>query len=58
MMCSPIYNVKLGKMTLEHNDKKLQRMHDMERNGALMCAALIVLSMLVVISFVVLWLIV
>lgn len=53
-MCSPIYNVKLGKMTLEHNDKKLQRMHDMERNGALMCAALIALSMLVVISFVVL----
>lgn len=57
-MCSPIYNVKLGKMTLVHNDKKLQRMHDMERNGALMCAALIVLSMLVVISLGVLWLIV
>lgn len=57
-MCSPIYNVKLGKTTLDHNDKKLQRMHDMEREGALMCAALIVLSMLVVISFVVLWLIV
>lgn len=57
-MCSPIYNVKLGKMTLDHNDKKLQRMHDMERNGALMCAALIVLSMLVVISLGVLWLIV
>ena len=58
MMCSPIYNVKLGKMPLDHNDKNIQRMHDMERNGALMCAALIVLSMLVVISFVVLWLIV
>lgn len=58
MMCSPIYNVKLGKMTLDRNDEKLQQMHDMERNGALMCAALIVLSMLVVISFVVLWLIV
>lgn len=58
MMCSPIYTVKLRKIPLDHNDKKLQRMHDMERNGALMCAALIVLSMLVVISFVVLWLIV
>ena len=57
-MCSPIYNVKLGKMTLDHNDKNLQRMHDMERNGALMCAALIVLSMVVMISFIVYWLIV
>lgn len=57
-MCSPIYNVKLGKMTLDHNDKKLQRMHDMERNGALMCAALLMLSMVVMISFIVYWLIV
>lgn len=55
-MCSPIYSVKLRKMTLDCNDKKLQRMHDMERNGALICAALLMLSMLVVISFVVLWL--
>ena len=57
-MCSPIYNVKLGKMTLDHNDKKLQQMHDMERNGALMCAALLMLSMVVMISFIVYWLIV
>ena len=57
-MCSPIYSVKLRKMPLDHNDKKLQRMHDMEREGALMCAALLMLSILVVISFVVLWLIV
>lgn len=44
-------------MPLDHNDKKLQRMHDMERNGALMCAALLMLSMVVVISFIVYWLI-
>lgn len=43
---------------LNHNDKKLQQIHDMERNGALMCAALLMLSMLVLISFVVYWLIV
>lgn len=57
-MCSPIYTVKLRKMPLDHNDKKLQRMHDMERNGALMCAALLMLSMVVMISLMVYWLIV
>lgn len=43
---------------LNHNDNKLQQIHDMERNGALMCAALLMLSMLVLILFVVYWLIV
>lgn len=57
-MCSPIYTVKLRKMPLDRNDKKLQRMHDMERNGALMCAALLMLSMVVMIAFIVYWLIV
>lgn len=55
-MCSPIYTVELRKMPLDHNDKKLQRMHDMERNGALMCAALLMLSMVVMISLMVYWL--
>lgn len=54
-MCSPIYSVKLRKMPLDHNDKNLQRMHDMERNGALMCAALLMLSMVVMISFILYW---
>lgn len=57
-MCSPIYTVKLRKMPLDHNDKKLQQMHEMEREGALMCAALLMLSMVVMISFIVYWLIV
>ena len=57
-MCSPIYTVKLRKMPLDHNDKNLQRMHDMERNGALMCAALLMLSMVVMVIFMVYWLIV
>ncbi len=55
-MCSPIYTVKLRKMPLDHNDKKLQRMHEMEREGALMCAALLMLSMVVMISLMVYWL--
>lgn len=58
IVCSPIVIKDNYYKPLDRNDKKLQQMHDMERNGALMCAALIVLSMLVVISFVVLWLIV
>ncbi len=57
-MYSPIYSVKLEKMTLDRNDKKLQRMHDMEREGALMCVALLMLSMVVMISFIVYWLVV
>ena len=57
-MCSPIYTVKLRKMPLDRNNKNLQRMHDMERNGALMCATLLMLSMVVVISFMVYWFIV
>ena len=40
---------------LNRNDKKLQQMHDMERNGTLMCAALLMLSMVVMISFIVYW---
>lgn len=55
-MCSPIYTVKLRKMPLDHNDKKLQQMHEMEREGALMCAALLMLSMVVMISLMVYWL--
>ena len=57
-MCSPIYSVKLREMPLDSNDKKLQQMHDMERNGALMCAALLMLSMVVMVIFIVYWLIV
>lgn len=57
-MYSPIYSVKLEKMTLDRNDKKLQRMHNMEREGALMCVALLMLSMVVMISFIVYWLVV
>ena len=57
-MYSPIYSVKLEKMTLDRNDKKIQRMHDMEREGALMCVALLMLSMVVIILFMVYWLIV
>lgn len=57
-MYSPIYSVKLEKMTLDRNDKKLQRMHDMEREGALICVALLMLSMVVMISFIVYWLVV
>ena len=45
-------------MTLDRNDKKLQRMHDMERESALMCVALLMLSMVVMISLIVYWLIV
>ena len=45
-------------MTLDRNDKKLQRMHDMEREGGLMCVALLMLSMVVMISLIVYWLIV
>lgn len=41
---------------LNHNDKKLQRMHEMEREGALMCVTLLILSMLVMIAFLVYWL--
>lgn len=41
---------------LDHNIKKLQRMHDMEREGALMCVTLLILSMLVTITFLVYWL--
>lgn len=43
---------------LDHNHKKIQRMHDMEREGALMCAALLILSMLFMVIFMVYWLIV
>lgn len=41
---------------LDRNDKKLQRMHEMEREGALMCVTLLILSMLVMIAFLVYWL--
>lgn len=46
------------KTLLDHNDKNLQRMHDRERNGALMCATLLMLSMVVMVVFMVYWLIV
>nr|DAH46527.1 MAG TPA: hypothetical protein [Caudoviricetes sp.] len=46
------------KNDLEHNHKKIQRMHDAERDGALMCAALLMLSMVVMVIFIVYWLIV
>lgn len=41
---------------LDRNYKKLQRMHEMEREGALMCVTLLILSMLVMIAFLVYWL--
>lgn len=40
------------------NYKKIQRMHDAERDGALMCAALLMISMVVMVIFMVYWLIV
>ena len=46
------------KKDLDYNHKKIQRMHDMEREGALMCAALLMLSMVVMVIFMVYWLIV
>lgn len=55
-MCSPI--VRPLNYKLDHNHKKIQRMHDMEREGALMCAALLMLSMVVMVIFMVYWLIV
>lgn len=57
-MCSPIVIKDTYQKPLDRNDKKLQQMHDMERNGALMCAALLMLSMVVMISLMVYWLIV
>lgn len=45
--CEPMEN------ELDRNDKKLQRMHEMEREGALMCVTLLILSMLVMIAFLV-----
>ena len=41
-----------------YNDKELQHMHNMERAGALMCVALLMLSMVVVILSVALWLVI
>ena len=43
---------------LDRNYKKIQRMHEVEREGALMCVTLLMLSMVVMISFIVYWLIV
>lgn len=56
-MWSTIYEIEYEPIEkeLNHNDKNLQRMHDMERNGALMCAALLMLSMVVMISLMVYW---
>ena len=46
------------KNDLGYNHKKIQRMHEMEREGALMCVTLLMLSILITLVFMVYWLIV